>query len=170
MEVDEPQPGPSKPKIACNEPAIGTAQIGGMFYLKPFASAVVKLEVDVYTAGSGHQSTLSVALHPLVIMNISEHWTRTKAQEGQARKVLFLDGQPAPPGIVGGLFFDDSRCSAFKVYGAIIGKHKGRQVEVMNSFELDYNVIEEKVVIDRDYYDLKESQFKQVHCATETKT
>lgn len=86
-------------------------------------------------ASSGHQQgSLTVALHPLVIMNISEHWTRTKAQEGRATQV----------------------------YGAIIGKQKGRHIELMNSFELDYATLDGRVVIDRDYYALKESQFKQV--------
>jgi hypothetical protein len=32
----------------------------------------------------------------------------------------------------------------------------------MNSFELDYTFIDEKVIIDRDYYNIKEEQFKQV--------
>lgn len=27
-----------------------------------------------------------VSLHPLVIMNISEHWTRVRAQQGKATK------------------------------------------------------------------------------------
>lgn len=33
-------------------------------------------------AASGTTGSVSVSLHPLVIMNISEHWTRVKAQEG----------------------------------------------------------------------------------------
>ena len=33
-------------------------------------------------ASSGVVGSVSVALHPLVIMNISEHYTRIKAQEG----------------------------------------------------------------------------------------
>lgn len=85
-------------------------------------------------ADSGVTATVSVSLHPLVIMNISEHWTRTKAQEGHA----------------------------VPVYGALIGKQAGRDIEIMNSFELDYNIIEGSVVIDRDYYNTKEEQFKQV--------
>ena len=32
----------------------------------------------------------------------------------------------------------------------------------MNSFELDFNVLEGVVVIDREYYNTKEEQFKQV--------
>ena len=38
----------------------------------------------------------------------------------------------------------------------------GRDIELCNSFELDYNVIDGVVVIDRDYYNTKEEQFKQV--------
>lgn len=33
-------------------------------------------------ASSGTVGSVSVSLHPLVIMNISEHWTRLRAQEG----------------------------------------------------------------------------------------
>ena len=85
-------------------------------------------------AGVGTAGSVTVSLHPLVIMNISEHWTRTKAQAGSPQKV----------------------------YGALIGKQKGRAIEVMNSFELDFNTVEGKVLIDRDYYNIKEEQFKQV--------
>lgn len=46
-----------------------------------------KMEVDS-PSGSVMASTscpgsVSVSLHPLVIMNISEHWTRVRAQEGK---------------------------------------------------------------------------------------
>merc|ERR1719412_2655405 len=85
-------------------------------------------------AAPGTSGSVSVSLHPLVIMNISEHWTRTKAQMGRPEKI----------------------------FGALIGKKKGRNVEVMNSFELDYTPVEGKVIIDRDYYNIKKEQFKQV--------
>ena len=46
-----------------------------------------KMEVDVEKSGVavGPVSTgsVSVSLHPLVIMNISEHWTRVSAQQGK---------------------------------------------------------------------------------------
>lgn len=46
-----------------------------------------KMEVDGEKSGVpvGPVSTgsVSVSLHPLVIMNISEHWTRVSAQEGK---------------------------------------------------------------------------------------
>ncbi|XP_054719989.1 COP9 signalosome complex subunit 6-like isoform X1 [Uloborus diversus] len=85
-------------------------------------------------AASGTTGSVSISLHPLVIMNISDHWTRVKAQEGTAQQVI----------------------------GALLGKQKGRNIEIMNSFELEFDKIEGDVVIDKDYYTTKESQFKQV--------
>ena len=38
---------------------------------------------DTVLASSGSSGSVSVALHPLVIMNISEHYTRIKAQYGK---------------------------------------------------------------------------------------
>jgi COP9 signalosome complex subunit 6 len=50
----------------------------------------------------------------------------------------------------------------FLVYGALIGKQKGRNIEIMNSFELLFTCISDDVIIDRDYYNIKEEQFKLV--------
>ncbi|XP_048514201.1 COP9 signalosome complex subunit 6 [Athalia rosae] len=85
-------------------------------------------------ASSGTIGSVSISLHPLVIMNVSEHWTRLRAQEGSDQLV----------------------------YGALIGKQKGRNIEIMNSFELLFTSIGDEVIIDRDYYNTKEEQFKQV--------
>lgn len=78
--------------------------------------------------------SVTISLHPLVIMNISEHWTRIRAQAGET-------------------------C---QVYGALIGKQKGRNIEVMNSFELKTDIVGDDVIINRDYYMTKEHQYKQV--------
>lgn len=48
----------------------------------------------------------------------------------------------------------------FVVFGALIGKQKGRNVEIMNSFELVFSVLGGDVIIDRDYYNMKEEQCK----------
>ncbi|XP_064638940.1 COP9 signalosome complex subunit 6-like [Lineus longissimus] len=85
-------------------------------------------------AVAGTSSTVTVSLHPLVIMNVSEHWTRVRAQEGKPMQVI----------------------------GALIGKQKGRNIEIMNSFELSFVEVEADLVIDREYYNMKEEQFKQV--------
>uniref|UniRef100_H2Z9Q5 COP9 signalosome complex subunit 6 n=2 Tax=Ciona savignyi TaxID=51511 RepID=H2Z9Q5_CIOSA len=84
--------------------------------------------------GSGGNGSVAVKLHPLVIMNISDHWTRLRAQKGK----------PLP------------------VFGALIGKQVGRTIELMNSFELLYMEINEDILIDTEYYYSKEEQFKQV--------
>jgi len=85
-------------------------------------------------AAPGTTGSVSVALHPLVIMNMSEHWTRVKAQEGKPTQVL----------------------------GAVIGIQKGRKLEIMNSIELLFEYVNDEIVIDMEYYNLKESHFKQV--------
>ncbi|KAH8311499.1 hypothetical protein KR044_006646 [Drosophila immigrans] len=85
-------------------------------------------------AATGTIASVTISLHPLVIMNISEHWTRFRAQHGEPRQV----------------------------YGALIGKQKGRNIEVMNSFELKTDEIADETIINKDYYNKKEQQYKQV--------
>lgn len=41
---------------------------------------------DSVMASSGVTCSISVLLHPLVVMNISEHWTRVRAQEGKQQQ------------------------------------------------------------------------------------
>lgn len=98
-----------------------------------------QMEVDdtskKYIAPGGVPS-ITVSLHPLVILNISEHWTRVRAQEGRAKQVV----------------------------GALIGKQIGRKLEIMNSFELLLSKVEDDMIIDKAYYTTKEEQFKQVFC------
>lgn len=50
----------------------------------------------------------------------------------------------------------------FTVIGALIGKQSGRNVEVMNSFELKFKVVNEDVIICQDYYRTKEEQCKHL--------
>lgn len=85
-------------------------------------------------ANAGTIPSVTVSLHPLVIMNISEHWTRIRAQENYKQQVI----------------------------GALIGKQKGRNIEVMNSFELKFSIDDNNITIDKNYYNTKESQYKQV--------
>lgn len=42
---------------------------------------------------SGVTGSVSVALHPLVILNISDHWIRIRSQEGrpmQGKRIVFF--------------------------------------------------------------------------------
>ena len=54
--------------------------------------------------------------------------------------------------------------AVFTVLGALIGKQKGRNIEVMNSFELMFHKVEGDIVIDREYYNTKEEQCKYSCC------
>ncbi|KRT79937.1 hypothetical protein AMK59_6471, partial [Oryctes borbonicus] len=92
------------------------------------------MDSDKNVMASGTTGSITCSLHPLVIMNVSEHWTRERAQNISIQRVI----------------------------GALIGKQKGRNIEIMNSFELVFTVIGRDVVIDKDYYNIKEGQFKQV--------
>ena len=91
---------------------------------------------SVMASSSVNVPTILVSLHPLVIMNVSEHWTRIRAQKEPGSDII--------------------------VIGAFIGKQKGRNIEIMNSFELKFDIVDSKILIDADYYKSKELQFKQV--------
>lgn len=81
--------------------------------------------------------SVNVALHSLVILNISEHWTRVRAQLGKPERV----------------------------FGALLGRQKGRNIELCTSFEMkiDKNAdnpdLEE---IDLEFLNTNIGQFKQV--------
>jgi len=80
-------------------------------------------------------SALNVVLHPLVIINISDQWIRTKVQNS----------------------VDNPR-----VIGALLGIQTGRNVEIFNSFELVFDIVDKQVVIDPKYLTKKQEQFKKV--------
>ena len=44
----------------------------------------------------------------------------------------------------------------------LVTRPEGRQIEVMNSFELDVVLVNGEMIVDREYYNMKEEQFKQV--------
>jgi len=88
-------------------------------------------------------SNSSVLLHPLVIINISDHATRAKVTNKGVSK---------------------------RVVGALLGHQQGKQMELLNSFELltvpppegsECNS-DEKVIIDEEFLKTKLSQFSEV--------
>nr|CAH8828364.1 unnamed protein product [Trichobilharzia regenti] len=83
------------------------------------------------TSGPG---SVSVLLHPLVILNISEHWTRNKVKENS---------------------------TAVTVYGALLGKQESHHIEISNSFELLLD--EPHLTVNSEFYTTRESQCKQVY-------
>lgn len=77
---------------------------------------------------SSSSSGLTFKLHPLVIVNISDHFTRIKSQSAPPHSapngVDASSLQPTPPQ---------------RVFGCVIGVQRGRTVEIFNSFELLYD-------------------------------
>ncbi|CAH8450192.1 unnamed protein product [Heterobilharzia americana] len=93
----------------------------------------VDSNVDASNVTSGPGS-VSVLLHPLVILNISEHWTRNKVKENS---------------------------TAVTVYGALLGKQEGHHIEISNSFELLLD--DSQTSVNSGFYKTRETQCKQVY-------
>lgn len=94
-------------------------------------------KVSSIMAPSTTAPSVNVALHSLVILNVSEHWTRVRAQLGKP----------------------------MRVYGALLGRQKGRNIELCTSFEMKMNTNEanpELEEIDLEYLNTNIGQFKQV--------
>ena len=87
-------------------------------------------------------SGLTFKLHPLVILNISDHFTRVKSQL-QHPSSLSNGGESSPPP---------------RVYGCVIGVQRGRTVEIFNSFELLYDPISNS--LDRGFLEKKQELCK----------
>jgi COP9 signalosome complex subunit 6 len=88
------------------------------------------------------KSSVTLSLHPLVIMNIAEHHTRVKVQTSRTTPV----------------------------YGALLGKIKGRHVELCNTFEFKLGntsttttTTNPNVTIDMDFLTKKLELIRQVH-------
>ncbi len=81
----------------------------------------------------GVGGALQIDLHPLVIINISDHYTRAKVGGTTPG---------APP----------------RVIGALLGIQNGRNIEISNSFELVYHNLSGAVVVDMEYLKSKQEQ------------
>eukprot|EP00899_Mesostigma_viride_P024843 jgi/Mesvir1/5543/Mv25096-RA.2 len=79
---------------------------------------------------------LELKLHPLVIINVSDHHTRVRAHT--------------------------SKGPVNRVIGCLLGAQAGRTVDISNSFELIYKIVDNAVVVDRDFLQKKEAQYKKV--------
>ncbi|KAL6644595.1 hypothetical protein ACP70R_016203 [Stipagrostis hirtigluma subsp. patula] len=91
-------------------------------------------------------SGLTFKLHPLVIVNVSDHHTRVKAQAACSRDGSSSSGEAAahPP----------------RVFGCVIGVQRGRTVEIFNSFELVLDPV--SGTLDRAFLLKKQELYKKV--------
>lgn len=100
-------------------------------------------------SSSTSSSGLTFKLHPLVIVNISDHYTRVKSQMQQ----------PSNNSNSNSISISNSN-SNDRVYGCVIGVQRGRTVEIFNSFELLYD--ESTHSLDRTFLEKKQELYKKV--------
>ncbi|KZP00797.1 Mov34-domain-containing protein [Calocera viscosa TUFC12733] len=81
------------------------------------------------------QSSLNLSVHPLPLLNISEHFTRTCLQTESVSPLLV---------------------------GALLGTQNGREVEILNSFELAISGTGEATLVDHAFMVTRREQYKQV--------
>ncbi|XP_030510700.2 COP9 signalosome complex subunit 6a [Cannabis sativa] len=114
---------------------------------------------------SSSSSGLTFKLHPLVIVNISDHYTRVKSQmqpphlssechanNNANANAASSDAAPSsssPPS-----------STPPRVYGCVIGVQRGRTVEIFNSFELLYDSTTNS--LDRAFLEKKQELYKKV--------
>lgn len=48
------------------------------------------------------------------------------------------------------------------VFGALLGRQKGRSVEICNSYEIVVTSVDGRLILDRDYFTSKEEQCEWV--------
>lgn len=87
---------------------------------------------------SSSSSGLTFKLHPLVIVNISDHYTRVKSQLTNGVAESSSSSPTEPP----------------RVFGCVIGVQSGRNVEIFNSFELLFDP--ETQSLDRAFLEKKQ--------------
>ncbi|KAL0000320.1 hypothetical protein SO802_014101, partial [Lithocarpus litseifolius] len=100
-------------------------------------------------SSSTSSSGLTFKLHPLVIVNISDHYTRVKSQMQQPSSNSNSNSSS-----------NSNSNSNDSVYGCVIGVQRGRTVEIFNSFELLYD--ESTHSLDRTFLEKKQELYKKV--------
>ncbi|XP_057453833.1 COP9 signalosome complex subunit 6a-like [Lotus japonicus] len=101
---------------------------------------------------SSSSSGLTFKLHPLVIVNISDHYTRVKSQMNPTLAPHNSVPSNGADGVVSSV--------PPRVYGCVIGVQKGRTVEIFNSFELLYDPSTHS--LDRPFLEKKQELYKKV--------
>lgn len=91
------------------------------------------------TMASSSSSGLTFKLHPLVIVNISDHYTRVKSQMNPPHLPAECTNNAASSSSDAAPSSSSLPSTPPRVYGCVIGVQRGRTVEIFNSFELLYD-------------------------------
>ncbi|KAK5810664.1 COP9 signalosome complex subunit 6a-like [Gossypium arboreum] len=110
---------------------------------------------------SSSSSGLTFKLHPLVIVNISDHYTRVKSQLNLPPSLTSTSSAATSNNnnnnSNGG---ENNQQKPPRVYGCVIGVQRGRTVEIFNSFELIYDPSTRS--LDRSFLEKKQELYKKV--------
>ncbi|MFQ6625429.1 hypothetical protein Gotur_005979 [Gossypium turneri] len=110
---------------------------------------------------SSSSSGLTFKLHPLVIVNISDHYTRVKSQLNLPPSLTSTSSAATSNNNKnnsnGG---ENNQQPPPRVYGCVIGVQRGRTVEIFNSFELIYDPSTRS--LDRSFLEKKQELYKKV--------
>nr|GEX04150.1 COP9 signalosome complex subunit 6a-like [Tanacetum cinerariifolium] len=109
----------------------------------------VPIKQTMATSSSG----LTFKLHPLVIVNISDHHTRVKAQSQLPPDTCHQDNNNSSSS-------SSVANNTNRVFGCVIGVQRGRTVEIFNSFELLYDPVTNS--LDRAFLENKQELYKKV--------
>ena len=82
----------------------------------------------------GEGSGLEFKLHPLVIINISDHYTRCSLNVKSGGRVI----------------------------GCLLGEQKGRVIHITNTFEMNFKADSEEQTVDKEHLAAKKDQYKTV--------
>ena len=115
---------------------------------------------------SADEREASVILHPLVIINISDHYSRSVAQHAYrtTRSTTNIQAEPSDdPEPEAPILFTPST-QEVRVIGLLLGTQTGRVIEVCHSFELlaNFDETNHKIVVDEGFMHNRMEQYKQI--------
>ncbi|KVI02393.1 JAB1/Mov34/MPN/PAD-1, partial [Cynara cardunculus var. scolymus] len=121
--------------------------------IPPSEKTLAALKDSTTTQMASSSSGLTFKLHPLVIVNISDHHTRVKSQSQPPTANGFASDATSASS-------NSPPLSSPRVFGCVIGVQRGRTVEIFNSFELLYDPSTHS--LDRSFLEKKQELYKKV--------
>eukprot|EP00761_Pharyngomonas_kirbyi_P013253 gb/GECH01013280.1/.p1 GENE.gb/GECH01013280.1/~~gb/GECH01013280.1/.p1 ORF type:complete len:312 (+),score=78.34 gb/GECH01013280.1/:1-936(+) len=99
------------------------------------------MDIDNLVSSEKSNSGLKIYLHPLVILNISDHHTRVKMRDG-----------------LGGTKDKDG----YRIVGILLGTQDGPNIHLRTSFEVPSVIEDGTIKMETEYIEKKSSQYKEV--------